>query len=262
MGGMDRRAFIGMSGVAGLLPAACPARAAEGSGVHPYIELRTFAFETEAQRAAFDEMMGGSGIAAFNRMGINPVGVFCQEGAFSPVHLLLPHPGADSALNMVANLLADPGYAQKSSSFIDAPKSSLPYKEVEAWLMRAFKKMPRVERPATTPDRIFQLRIYESPSIQTAAKKVEMFDVAGELEIFREVGLAPVFFGQTLFGAKMPNLTYMLGFESREAMKEAWGKFGKHPGWQKLRAMPEYADSRIIRAITNTVVKPTGYSQI
>lgn len=261
MGSMDRRTFIGMSGAAGMLPVVGAAAAAEGGG-HPYLELRTFTFETEAQRATFDEMMAGSGIAAFNRMGINPVGVFCQEGAFSPVHLLLPHPSAESALNLVSNLLADSGYAQKSASFIDAPKTALPYKVVEAWLMRAFKKVPRVERPVTSPDRIFQLRIYESPSIQTAAKKVEMFEAAGEIEIFREVGLAPVFFGQTLFGTKMPNLTYMLSFESQDAMKSAWGRFGKHPGWQRLKAMPEFSDSRIIRAITNTVVRPAAFSQI
>ncbi len=259
---MARRTFIGMSGAAGLLPLAGSAAAAEGGGAQPYLELRSFTFETEAQRAGFDEMMGGSGIAAFNRMGINPVGVFCQEGAFSPVHLFLPHPSADSALNLVANLLADAGYAPKAAPFIDAPKSAPPYQTVEAWLMRSFKKVPRVERPVSSPDRIFQLRVYESPSIQTAAKKVEMFEEAGELEIFREAGLAPVFFGQTLFGTRMPNLTYMLGFENQAALKEAWGKFGKHPGWQKLKAMPEFEDSRIIRAIANTVVKPTGYSQI
>ncbi|HPA21328.1 MAG TPA: NIPSNAP family protein [Verrucomicrobiae bacterium] len=261
MSRMDRRAFIGISGAAGLMPLAGVAQGAERVG-QPYIELRKFVFETEAQRAAFDEMMGGSGIAAFNRMGINPVGVFCDEKSFSPVHLLLPHPNAESALNLVANLLADSAYAQKAAPFIDAPKAALPYKEVEAWLLRAFQKMSRVERPATTPGRIFQLRIYESPSIQTAAKKVEMFEKAGEMEIFREVGLAPVFFGQTLFGSKMPNLTYMLGFESEDAMKAAWGRFREHPGWLKLKAMPEYADSRIIRTINNTVVRPAAYSQI
>jgi hypothetical protein len=54
----------------------------------------------------------------------------------------------------------------------------------------------------------------------------------------------------------------MLGFEDADAQKAAWGKFGRHPEWQKLRAMPEYADSRIIRGITNLVLKPAAYSQI
>ena len=138
----------------------------------------------------------------------------------------------------------------------------MPYKEVESWLTLAFKGMPRVETPVTAPGRIFQLRIYESPSLKTGQKKIEMFNDAGEIKIFREVGLTPVFFGETLFGAKIPNLTYMLAFENVEAQKAAWQKFGKHPDWQRLRAMPEYADSRIIRAITNMILKPSDYSQI
>lgn len=259
MSGMDRRAFIGLAGAGGLMPLG--GLAAQGAGQR-YVELRKFTFETQEQRKAFDEMMGGSGIAAFNRMGVEPVGVFCGEESFSPVYLLLPHASADSALNLVANLLKDSGYAQKAAPFIDAPKSALPYKEVETWLLRAFQKVPGVEKPAASPGRVFQLRIYESPSIQTAAKKVEMFESAGEIEIFREVGLAPVFFGQTLFGSKMPNLTYMLGFETKDAMKAAWDRFRTHPGWLKLKGMPEFSDQRIIRAINNIVVLPTPYSQI
>lgn len=259
MSGTNRRAFIGMMGAAGLMPFS--GTAAEGAAQR-YIELRKFTFETQAQRTVFDEMMAGSGIAAFNRMGVEPVGVFCGEDSFSPVYLLLPHANAESALNLVANLLKDSGYAQKAAPFIDAPKTALPYIEVETWLLRAFKKVPAVERPVTSKGRVFQLRIYESPSIQTAAKKVEMFESAGEIEIFREVGLAPVFFGQTLFGSKMPNLTYMLAFESKDAMKAAWDRFRTHPDWLKLKAMPEFADARIIRGINNLVVLPTEYSQI
>lgn len=259
MGRIDRRGFIGMAGATGLLGVGA-AGAAE-AGALPYLELRKFVFETEAQRAAFDEMMGGAGIPAFNRLGIEPVGVFCEENGLV-IYLLLPHPTAESALNMGAKLMADSAYVGKAGAFLDAPKSNLPYKEVEAWLMRAFKGMPKVEKPASGPGRVFQLRIYESPSLMTARKKIEMFNDAGEISIFREVGLTPVFFGQTLFGAKLPNLTYMLGFESPEAMKEAWGKFREHPGWVKLKSMPEFADARIIRGITNIVVKPAAYSQI
>jgi len=37
------------------------------------------------------------------------------------------------------------------------------------------------------------------------------------IAIFRRAGLQPVFFGETLIGAKMPNLTYMLVFENMAA---------------------------------------------
>ena len=88
---------------------------------------------------------------------------------------------------------------------------------MESSLLVAFKGMPHVETPIKSPDRIFQLRIYESPSEMTGQKKIEMFNDAGEIAIFRRVGLHPVFFGETVVGSKMPNLTYMLSFESADA---------------------------------------------
>ena len=105
-------------------------------------------------------------------------------------------------------------------------------------LLLAFKGMPELATPVKSAGRIFQLRIYESPSVKTGQKKIEMFNDAGEIAIFRRVGLHAVFFGEALVGAKMPNLTYMLVFESREELKANWSKFGSDPDWQKLKTMP------------------------
>ena len=38
--------------------------------------------------------------------------------------------------------------------------------------------------------------------------------------------------------------------------------FGDDAAWQKLRAIPEYADKEIVSNITNTILTPTPYSQI
>jgi hypothetical protein len=259
----NRRSFLMVSGSFGLLTATGLGVSAQGSsaGRH-YLVLQKYSFEKEEQRPAFDAFMKDVAVPALNRLGIQPVGVFVDPKEPKPVYVLLPHSDAESALTMNQRLLADTNFSAKGAAFIDAPKSAPPYKEVESWLMLAFKSMPKVELPAKGPDRLFQLRTYESPSLQTGQKKIEMFNDAGEIRIFREVGLAPVFFGETVFGSRMPNLTYMLGFENAEQQKAAWGKFGQHPDWRKISRMPEYADARVIRAITNTVVKPAAYSQI
>jgi hypothetical protein len=227
-----------------------------------YLELQKYTIGNETQREALHAFLKEAAIPALNRMGIRPVGVFQDPNAPSPVFVLIPHSSAESALHLNQRLLADPEYASGAAAFLEAPKANQPYDELESWLMLAFKGMPKVERPVMAPGRIFQLRIYESPSYQTGQKKIEMFNDAGELRIFREVGLAPVFFGEALYGSKMPNLTYMLAFPSAEAQKEAWGRFGKHPDWQKLRVMPEYADNKILRGIINIGLVPTDYSQI
>ncbi len=260
---INRRNFLAVSGSAGLLTATgLSVSAPAASGGRQYLVLQKYSFEKEEQRPAFDAFMKDVGLPALNRLGVQPVGVFVDPKEPRPVYVLLPHPDAESALTMNQRLLADAEFASKGAAFIDAPKSAPPYKEVETWLMLAFKATPKVELPAKGPNRIFQLRTYESPSLKTGQKKIEMFNDAGEIRIFREVGLAPVFFGETLLGSKMPNLTYMLGFENAEQQQAAWGKFGQHPDWRKISKMPEYADARVIRAITNTLVKPAAYSQI
>jgi len=74
--------------------------------------------------------------------------------------------------------------------------------------------------------------------------------------------LLPVFFGQTLIGARLPNLTYMLAFENQEAHEKNWAAFGADPEWKKLRSTPGYADAEIVSDISNVFLRPAAYSQI
>jgi hypothetical protein len=265
---MNRRTFLTSTGAVGFMSlgtlASLNAAASSPSGraVRQYLELHKYTLANEAQRDGLHTFLKNAAIPALNRLGIKPVGVFQNPEALSPLYVLIPHPSAESALQFRDKLAADSDFLWKGESFIGAPKASQPFEELESWLMLAFEGMPKVETPVTNPGRVFQLRVYESPSFETAQKKIEMFNDAGELRIFREVGLNPVFFGEALYGTKMPNLTYMLGFESAAAQKEAWGRFSKNPDWLKLRAMPEYADNRILRGIINIGLTPTDYSQI
>lgn len=259
---MNRRDFLAASGVAGAASVLGLQGQAAAPGGRQFLELRKYTFATGAQRQAYDAFLKDVAIPAWNRLGIRPVGIFQEPDKESPLYVLLPHDTAEGAVTANHRLLADATFRTAGAAIVDAPKSALPFQEEECWLMRAFAGIPRVEIPVRNPGRVFQLRIYESPSLQTGQKKIEMFDEAGELKIFREVGLAPVFFGEALYGTKMPNLTYMLAFESLEEQKAAWGRFGPHPEWQKLRAMPEYADNRILRGIVNISLRPTDFSQI
>jgi hypothetical protein len=260
---MNRRTFMTVTGAASVCSLGqLTTSGAAATGGRLYLQLQKFTLENEAQRQSLDAFLKEAFLPACNRLGIRPVGVFRDLKELSPVYVLVPHPTLESAATLTHKLLADSVFAGAAAGFLSAPKSAKPYTEVENWLMLAFKGMPGVETPAKGPGRVFQLRIYESPSVQTGQKKIEMFNDAGEIKIFREVGLNPVFFGEAVFGAKMPNLTYMLGFESEDAQKEAWGKFGKHPDWQRLRGMAEYADGTILRNIVNIPLRPSEYSQI
>src|SRR2546427_491319 len=83
---------------------------------------------------------------------------------------------------------------------------------------------------AAKKSRIFELRTYESHSKKANKKKIEMFN-RGEIAIFRRTGLTPVLFGETLIGAKMPNLAYLLVFETMAEHDKNWGQFASDPEW-------------------------------
>jgi hypothetical protein len=69
-----------------------------------------------------------------------------------------------------------------------------------------------------------------------------------------------VFFGETVIGAKMPSLTYMLTFTDMAARDAAWSAFGKDPDWKALSGDPQYRDN--VSAITDIILQPTSYSQL
>jgi len=134
---------------------------------------------------------------------------------------------------------------------------------MENSLLRAFDSQPAIAipKPAEKGSHIFELRTYESNSYQAARRKIKMFDDA-EAGIFRRLGMQPVFFGQTIVGRNLPNLTYMLTFDDLGARDRLWSAFGADAEWKKLRAEPELADALIVSNISNTILRPLPFSMI
>lgn len=224
-------------------------------------ELRHYEIDTVDQATVLLAFLRDAALPALNRAGIEPVGVFVPDEGVSPITLLLPHSAADSVVTLTARLLADEEFLVAGAAVLDAPASAPAYRRLVSSLLLAFEGMPAVERPVEGSGRVFQLRIYESPSVKTGQKKIEMFNES-EIAIFRKTGMNPVFFGEAIAGPGMPNLTYLLGFESREEQDAAWQRFLADPEWQELRALPDYADDRILCGITNLLLRPAGCSQV
>ncbi len=262
---VNRRDFLV---AAGAVAAAAPLSAAAALAAEPaaperdLYELVQYHLANEQQKQGLDAYLRDAAIPALNRLGIEPVGVFSGVKETSPVYVLLRHRSPASLIGLAQKLLADSEYLARGAAFLNAPADQPAFSRMESSLLWAFAGMPRLEIPVRNAGRVFQLRIYESPSVKTGQKKIEMFNEAGEIAIFRKVGLNPVFFGECLVGARMPNLTYMLAFESEEQQRANWKRFGGDPDWQKLRAIPEYADKLILSGITSIDLRPTEYSQI
>ena len=84
----------------------------------------------------------------------------------------------------------------------------------------------------------------------------------GEFDIFVKAGCRPVFFGDTLIGSRMPNLTYMLSFTDAAELDARWDLFRNDPAWKKLSTSPRYTADQLVTNITNLTLSPLACSQI
>ncbi len=260
---MDRREFLTVAGTVGVAAGVSVGTDAfaEDSTPREYYELRQYSFDSQEQADAFHDPAAKVVLPALNRAGISPVGVFVPVDAYTPVYLLLRHASLESFVTLKSRLLADQEFLDQGASFLNVDYTAPTFARIQSSLLVAFTGMPQLETPAQGPDRVFQLRTYESPTLVAAQVKIEMFNQA-EIDIFRRCGVNPVFFGETLAGAAMPNLTYMVGFGSVDAQTAAWNTFRAHPDWKELSSRPEYAKKNLVSNITNVVLKPAAYSQI
>jgi len=260
---MKRREFVAASCLAGLAPFGAIGQVAGASGpaAKDLYELRLYRLPAGPKQQRFEEFAAKAAIPALNRIGIEPVGVFrMQEGDVSDLYVLLPHKSPESFITLTQRLGADAEFLDAGAEFLNAPVSDPAYQRCESSLMLAFDGHPRLTVPSKKDTRVFQLRIYESHSEERAQKKIEMFNTGGELDIFHRVGIPILFFGETLIGTKLPNLTYMVGFDDVEAMEAAWTRFRSDPGWLQLKDDPQYKDT--VCNVTNIVLRPAACSQI
>jgi hypothetical protein len=135
---------------------------------------------------------------------------------------------------------------------------------METSLLRAFDGYPSVTPPPNDgkrPARLFELRQYESNNSATLKRKIKMFN-DGEIGAFQRAGAQPVFFAETIVGARLPNLTYMLSYQDLASRDKVWKAFGADPEWQRLRSTPGLSDAEIVSNITNYIVSPLPFSQI
>ena len=228
-----------------------------------YYDLREYHFANEEKKAQFVSFVSDIYIPTMEKLAYTHLGVFEPVEATDSGPGLYTLIGAGSAEDLLAfnRRLMSNGAVNAASRNLSISATDAAYTEMISTLMRAFDGAPELLRPATGPDRIFQLRIYENPTLAALYKKIEMFH-SGELDIFADVGLSRVFFGETLVGPRLPNLTYMLSFENMEAMGQAWQTFIADPRWKALSGRAEYSDNLLIRRITNVLLRPLPCSQL
>ena len=227
-------------------------------------ELRYFRMRNGAQIQRTSDFLAKFYLPAVQRLGIGPLGFFnALIGEQSPFVLSLTSYSSLASMESAMEKLAVDKEFQKGVAEYNSA-SELSYIRMENSVLRAFDSIPGIEVPASDgkrAPRIFELRTYESPNVKASKTKIKMFDDA-EIKIFRRCEMAPVFFGETLIGRNLPNLTYMLAYDDLAMRDKVWKTFGADPEWQKLRSTPGLTDPEIVSNISNSILRPLPFSPI
>ncbi|HUX94275.1 MAG TPA: NIPSNAP family protein [Bacteroidales bacterium] len=231
-----------------------------------YYELRVYHLDLGAgQEGKVDAFLKDVYIPALHRAGIAKVGVFKPietDVLFGKrIFVFIPVKTTDQYVSLQEVLSKDKLYTEAARSFIDAPFNEPPYARCERIMLKAFRNMPQPFFPSYTnpvSERVYELRSYESATEAKAAKKIQMFNEGGEIDIFTSLKFNAVFYAEVISGSAMPNLMYMTTFSDMVSHDDHWKAFGATPEWKKLSAMEEYKNT--VSNINKNLLRPTNYS--
>jgi NIPSNAP len=264
---MERRQFLAASIASSAAALAGRANADEmPAASREFYQIRRYTLISGPQQKLTENFFGNALIPALVKRGFGPVGAFRLDiGPETPTYyLIVPGKEFGRLARLDLELAEDQQFLDAAAPFWNAPSTAPAFQRVEVSLLEAFAGWPKVTPPASTPakaKRIFQLRTYESPSNGEHIRKLEMFH-SGEFEIFLKAGFHPVFFGDTLAGPRMPNLTYMLAFTDTAELEAQWDAFRNDADWKKLSTNPRFAFDQIVTNISNLMLSPLDCSQI
>lgn len=230
-----------------------------------YYEIKIYRITDKSQEAKVDAYLKDAYLPALHRAGIPIAGVFKPVEADTAygklIYVLVPFKTVDQFMQLPAQLQKDKVYTEAGKSFLDAPFNEPAFRRYESIFLKAFLNFPQFSAPKFTnpsSERIYELRSYESATDAKAAKKREMFNQGGEIDIFNKLDFHPVFWGEVLLGSHMPNLMYMTTFTDMKSHDEHWKAFGATDEWKRLSTMEEYKNT--VSKVSSYLLHPTSYS--
>lgn len=261
---MQRRDFL--AGSATAVAAAATGGSAhaivieEEQGARELYEWRTYRLSDAAKQARIHEYLEAAALPTWKRLGVGPVGAFTEIGADAgpSIHVLLTYPSAELVATAREALEQDAAYQKAAAGYLAAKRDAPAFDRIDSSLMLAMSAAPKLTPPAAKP-RVLELRTYENHGEDRARAKVSMFN-DGEMNIFPKCGFENVFFSETLVGANLPNMKYMLAAPDMAANAAGWKTFITHPDFVRMKNDPKYADTE--PKITKLFLEPTAYSQV
>lgn len=256
---LDRRGFL----------SAAPALLASGAAADAEVERKTrfyvleqFQLEQGSQTSRIHEFFSKTLLPALDRIHPGPK-IFLEAVAAPHLPLVTAIIGVESVgqiWEISKRLFADKDF---SRGFDQWEAGEEPYVSSSAALLEATAYSPEIvapEKPPAAP-RVFELRTYHSPT----ARQRRALDVrfsGAEIKIFHRVGIHPVFYSSTVFGANRPNLTYLIPFSNLAAREKAWSAFSGDEEWIRVRKESVERDGQITAVIDLSLHRAMTYSPV
>jgi hypothetical protein len=256
---LDRRSFL--SAVPALLgPAAVSG--AEAERKTRFYVMDQYQLEQGPQTARIHDFFSKTLLPALGRIHGGPTIVL--EAIAAPhmplVTLIFGVERSSQIWEISQQLFADREF---SRGFDEWEAGAEPFVTSSATLLEATVYSPEIVPLAKPPEapRIFELRTYQSPTARQRKALDARFSGA-EIKIFQRVGVHPVFYSSTVFGANRPNLTYLIPFDNLAAREKAWNAFSADEEWVRVRKESVERDGQITAVIDLSLHRAMSYSPV
>jgi hypothetical protein len=231
-------------------------------------ELRVYKMKTAEQIKSTDNYLENAYLPALHRIGIKQIGVFKpisnDTASIKQIVVIIPYISLDVWHRTSSVLELDQVYLNNAKSFLDADTIAFPFTRMETEILEAFPDQMKLV-PTTlkmTPDALYEMRSYESPTEELHRVKVDMFNSGGEIILFKRLDFQSVFYADVLSGSHMPNLVYMVVFENAAAREQHWKAFGDSKEWKNISKDPKYRNNISVSHIESTLMHRTYYSDL
>jgi hypothetical protein len=260
---MNRRNFVASSLSIAAAGGLTSSTQAQGQNERPFYELILYQCQNGEPLKRLESWLKDSLIPAMNETKKNPFGCFSLAvGVETPqLMIIIEHASSAAIPKFWAEIQTRTGW-KKGLEKLEEGRVP-PYHRIERSLLQATEYSPplsevvgKSERP-----RLFEFRIYHSPTFRQLTALHERF-AGPEIKIFHRSGIYPIMYADTVYGAKMPCLTYMMPFESLAAREVAWNKFRNDPEWHRVRDESVKNFGEIVSNLDRLIFNATSYSPI
>lgn len=246
-----------------LMPAAEGAQNASPPVSRRVFVLEQFHLKNGSQPARIHEYLENTLAPAMKRAGVGPA--LFLEALIAPhmpqVTAITVYDSIQHAFAARTKIAADPEARKGFEAWESGPEA--PYEHVSNTLLEATPYCPEIvaDRERRKTSRIFELRVYHSPTWRQLAALHERF-AGPEVKIFARVGVHPIFYSTGVFGQNLPNLTYLIPFADLGAREKAWAAFAADPEWIKVRKESIDRSGQISSVMQMSLYRATPYSPI